>query len=67
MMMPAGEYRAWVCETGRRTRMSRIVAGAGMTLLKWPPGPCPLRSDRVAFVYNVYTEPPHRAGASRGA
>jgi GNAT superfamily N-acetyltransferase len=36
------------------------VAGAGITLLKWPPGPSPLRSERVAFVYNVYTEPPHR-------
>ena len=26
----------------------------------WPPGPSALRSDRIAFVYNVYTEPAHR-------
>ena len=55
-MMAAGEYQAWVCETDA----GQIVAGAGITLLKWPPGPSPLRSERIAFVYNVYTEPPHR-------
>ena len=26
----------------------------------WPPGPTPGRGDRLAFVYNVYTEPAHR-------
>ena len=55
-MMPAGEYRAWVCVSER----GEIVAGAGLTLLKWPPGPSPIASERIAFVYNVYTEPPHR-------
>jgi GNAT superfamily N-acetyltransferase len=61
-MMPAGEYLAWVCEAGPggTAEDAGIVAGAGITLLKWPPGPSPLRSERVAFVYNVYTEPPHR-------
>jgi len=61
-MMPAGEYLAWVCEAGpaRTTDDDGIVAGAGITLLKWPPGPSPLRSERIAFVYNVYTDPPHR-------
>jgi GNAT superfamily N-acetyltransferase len=61
-MMPAGEYLAWVCEAGPvgTAEGAVIVAGAGITLLKWPPGPSPLRSERIAFVYNVYTEPPHR-------
>ncbi len=55
-MMPAGEYVAWVCEEAS----GAVVAGCGITLLKWPPGPSPLRAERIAFVYNVYTEPPHR-------
>jgi GNAT superfamily N-acetyltransferase len=55
-MMPAGEYLGWVCLTPD----DQVVAGAGMTLLKWPPGPSPIASDRIAFVYNVYTEPAHR-------
>jgi GNAT superfamily N-acetyltransferase len=54
--MPDGDYRAWVCETD----IGEIAAGAGITLLRWPPGPSPLRSERIAFVYNVFTEPPHR-------
>jgi GNAT superfamily N-acetyltransferase len=61
-MMQAGEYLAWVCEAepARTEEDTGIVAGAGITLLKWPPGPSPLRAERIAFVYNVYTEPPHR-------
>ena len=54
-MMPAGTYRAgsWKPTTGE------IVAGGGITILPWPPGPR-YRGDRLAFVYNVYTEPAHR-------
>jgi GNAT superfamily N-acetyltransferase len=55
-MMIAGEYRGWLCETDE----GDVVAGAGLSLIKWPPGPSPIRSDRVAFVYNVYTEHGHR-------
>ena len=55
-MMPAGEYRAWVATSGDGT----VVAGAGITLLKWPPGPSAISGERIAFVYNVYTEPGHR-------
>jgi GNAT superfamily N-acetyltransferase len=54
--MATGDYRAWVCETDA----GEVVGGAGITLLRWPPGPSPLRSERIAFVYNMYTEPPHR-------
>jgi GNAT superfamily N-acetyltransferase len=53
--MPAGAYRAWVVEDAGRT----IVAGGGITVITWPPGPRYL-GDRLAFVYNVYTEPAHR-------
>jgi len=55
-MMTSGEYVGWVCQTGA----SEVVAGAGITLLKWPPGPSPIAGERIAFVYNVYTEPAHR-------
>ena len=54
--MPAGEYVAWVCESAG----GEIVAGAGVSLFKWPPGPLAPVGDYMAFVYNVYTEPAHR-------
>jgi GNAT superfamily N-acetyltransferase len=54
--MPPGEYCAWVCETPS----GEIVAGGGISLLRWPPGPRAASADRLAFVYNVYTEPAHR-------
>src|SRR6266446_6073650 len=38
---------------------SRVIAGGGITILPWPPGPRYF-SGRLAFVYNVYTEPDHR-------
>ena len=53
-MMPTGVYRAWVVESG-----SRVIAGGGITILPWPPGPRYF-SGRLAFVYNVYTEPDYR-------
>jgi GNAT superfamily N-acetyltransferase len=53
-MMPKGLYRAWVVE-----KTSDVVAGGGITIIQWPPGPRDL-ADRLAFVYNVYTEPEHR-------
>jgi GNAT superfamily N-acetyltransferase len=53
--MPAGTYRAWVVEDAAGV----IVAGGGITIIPWPPGPRYL-GDRLAFVYNVYTEPLHR-------
>jgi GNAT superfamily N-acetyltransferase len=55
-MMEAGDYRAWLCLTGT----GEVAAGAGITLLKWPPGPSPLAAERIAYVYNVYAEPGHR-------
>lgn len=54
-VMPEGTYQAWLVEH----ETDGIVAGGGMTVIPWPPGPRYL-GDRLAFVYNVYTEPPHR-------
>jgi GNAT superfamily N-acetyltransferase len=53
--IPDGTYQAWVVED----RTDRIVGGGGITVIPWPPGPRYL-GDRLAFVYNVYTEPAHR-------
>ena len=54
-LLPAGIYRGWVVEEPS----GDIVAGGGMTILPWPPGPWYV-GGRMAFVYNVYTEPAHR-------
>lgn len=54
-MMASGTYRAWVVEADR----AAIAAGAGISVLPWPPGP-QYTGDRIAVVYNVYTEPAHR-------
>ena len=54
-MMPPGTYRAWVVEEG-----GIVVAGAGITILPWPPGPQWL-GGRIAYVSSVYTEPVHRS------
>jgi GNAT superfamily N-acetyltransferase len=54
-MMPSGTYRAWLVVTDQGI----VVAGGGITIVPWPPGPH-YPGDRLAFVYNVYTEPGHR-------
>jgi GNAT superfamily N-acetyltransferase len=51
----AGTYRGWLMEDLEH----RIVAGGGLTVIPWPPGPLAL-GGRCAFVYNIYVEPPHR-------
>jgi GNAT superfamily N-acetyltransferase len=55
-MMPAGTYRGWVAEASS----GGIVAGGGITILPWPPGQMSM-TGRIAFAYNVYTEPDHRS------
>jgi GNAT superfamily N-acetyltransferase len=54
-MMPAGTYHSWLVED----EGGAIVAGGGLSVLPWPPGPRYM-TDRIAVVYNVYTEPAHR-------
>jgi GNAT superfamily N-acetyltransferase len=60
-MLPAGVYRGWVVDVPDRSGRSRgtVVAGGGITILPWPPGPRDV-TGRLAFVYNVYTEREHR-------
>jgi len=60
-MMPDGTYRAWVADVahGRDGSARQVVAGGGITILPWPPGPRDM-TRRLAFVYNVYTEREHR-------
>jgi len=53
--MRDGTYHAWVVEDPAHA----VVAGAGASVLPWPPGP-QYMNERIAVVYNVYTEPPHR-------
>jgi GNAT superfamily N-acetyltransferase len=54
--MTAGTYRGWVAVDDS----SAIVAGGGITILPWPPGQMSM-TGRIAFAYNVYTEPAHRS------
>ena len=58
-VLPAGTYVAWVVEAASADGPAQIVAGGGATLIPWPPGPR-YPGHRLAFVYNVYTEPAHR-------
>jgi GNAT superfamily N-acetyltransferase len=54
-VMPAGTYRAWLADAAN----GEVAGGGGITIIPWPPGPR-YAGDRLAFVYNVYTEPAHR-------
>ena len=54
-LMPAGTYRAWLAHAVD----GGVAGGGGITIIPWPPGPR-YEGDRLAFVYNVYTEPVHR-------
>jgi GNAT superfamily N-acetyltransferase len=58
-LMPIGHYVGWVIEAVGAAGEGAIVAGGGATLIPWPPGPR-YPGTRLAFVYNVYTEPDHR-------
>jgi GNAT superfamily N-acetyltransferase len=53
--LPSGTYRAWIAEADD----GGIAGGARETIIPWPPGP-QYPGDKLAFVYNVYTEHSHR-------
>ena len=53
--MQAGVYRAWLVEA----EDGSAACGGGLSILPWPPGPSYM-GDKIAMVYNVYTEPAHR-------
>ena len=52
--LESGAYRGWLALDGEA-----IVAGAGLWVMPWAPGPVD-PADRRGVVYNVYTEPAYR-------
>lgn len=58
-VMPSGSYIAWVVEAHDDGGQVETVAGGGATIIPWPPGP-QYGGTRLAFAYNVYTEPAYR-------
>ena len=54
--MPAGTYRAWLVETADGATSSPAAESRSCRGLPVPR----YMGDRLAFVYNVYTEPAHR-------
>lgn len=58
-MLSRDAYVSWVVEDETPDAARRIVSGGGATIIPWPPGPF-YPGNRLAFVYNVYTEPEHR-------
>jgi GNAT superfamily N-acetyltransferase len=53
--IPDRTYRGWLAITPD----GMVVAGAGLIVIPWPPGPFSM-DPRCGFVFNVYTEPAHR-------
>jgi GNAT superfamily N-acetyltransferase len=52
--IPSKTYRGWVA-----TRAGTVVAGGGVIVIPWPPGPITMDA-RCGFIFNVYTQPAHR-------
>jgi GNAT superfamily N-acetyltransferase len=58
-VMPVDTYVAWLVDAHQPDGCVEVVSGGGATIIPWPPGPH-YPGTRLAFVYNVYTEPAHR-------
>src|SRR6201999_2710697 len=54
-MIEEGKYLGWLTVDG-----DKIVAGAGLLLLDWPPHPLDPRSTQRGYLLNVYVEPEFR-------
>jgi ribosomal protein S18 acetylase RimI-like enzyme len=54
-MIDEGKYFGWLTVDG-----DRVVAGAGLLLLDWPPHPLDPRSTQRGYLLNVYVEPEYR-------
>lgn len=60
--LETGRYRGWFAVNAA----GAVVAGAGLWLLDWPPGPTGIAPFR-GYILNVYTEPAYRKrGLARG-
>jgi GNAT superfamily N-acetyltransferase len=53
--LPSKIYRGWVAEHDGGV----VVAGGGLIVIPWPPGPVSM-DPRCGFIFNVYTDAPHR-------
>jgi len=54
-MIKEGKYLGWLTEDD-----GKVVAGAGLLLLDWPPHPLDPRSTQRGYLLNVYVEPEYR-------
>ena len=54
-MINEGKYIGWLTLDGER-----VVAGAGLLILDWPPHPLDPRSVHRGYLLNVYVEPEYR-------
>jgi ribosomal protein S18 acetylase RimI-like enzyme len=50
-----GRYLGWLTSEN-----GRVVAGAGLIVLDWPPHPLDPRQDKRGYLLNVYVDPEHR-------
>jgi ribosomal protein S18 acetylase RimI-like enzyme len=54
-MIKEGKYLGWLTEED-----GKVVAGAGLLLLDWPPHPLDPHSTQRGYLLNVYVEPEYR-------
>jgi ribosomal protein S18 acetylase RimI-like enzyme len=54
-MISEGKYLGWLTEDD-----GKVVAGAGLLLLDWPPHPLDPHSTQRGYLLNVYVEPEYR-------
>ena len=50
-----GRYLGWLM-----TETGKVIAGAGLIILDWPPHPLDPRQEKRGYLLNVYVEPEHR-------
>lgn len=54
-MLQAGKYMGWLALDN-----GKVIGGAGLLLLDWPPHPLDPTSGQRGYLLNVYVEPEHR-------
>jgi ribosomal protein S18 acetylase RimI-like enzyme len=54
-MLESGKYIGWLATEG-----DRILGGAGLLVLDWPPHPLDPTAQQRGYLLNVYVEPEHR-------
>jgi ribosomal protein S18 acetylase RimI-like enzyme len=54
-MIKEGKYLGWLTEDD-----GKVIAGAGLLLLDWPPHPLDPHSIQRGYLLNVYVEPEYR-------